>query len=210
MKLSTFLFAAGAAVLIISGAVIFSADDYAYADSAVKKISGSDKKASRSFEDKNKMEQNLRAGRYSRPSTEVSYILVQIKKAGSDETAEIICDHSDWIMYSKVYPYNTKNHDEYVKFMLENDSKPFELEEAAFNKLKRFKVKPLSQDMLSLSRDEFINRFLNAEDYYGRKYFTINREAGNANEVIHFILLKGGNVKQRCIDGRLTAAVPKF
>ncbi len=153
--------------------------------------------------------EEIRALRYSRPSTQESYLLLMIKNAETNEVATIVVPNSYWILRSNVFDYSGADHSDYVKFMVENDQKPFVLAPEIYEKFSEsFAVEPLTEEQENLTVAEFVQRYL--EPIRGSRMLTARPSKLDINydKLAQMVLSKGGVYQTSCLDGHPMIILP--
>lgn len=152
----------------------------------------------RSQKETSAVAKSLAQRRYTRPSTEVNFILVTIQKKSTGEQAVVVIDNTDWITYCAKMGIPVQPHEKYVEYMTEHGNEPFVMEDVAYDKLSRMAAAEPSAELRAMSREDIAKKYFRE---FERDYTLADSELCGDASFLRLLLEKGFIVKIGCESG---------
>ncbi len=143
----------------------------------------------------------LAEAKYTLPSTEISYILLDIKNEKSSEVKTIVIDNTEWMtVWAEKIGFTTEPHEDYVYFMSVHEKIPFIVSPEVYEQLSKYEAEAPKAEWSNLTPEQIRETFF---EEYDREYMLKDRSLRFDGSFLRLLLEKGFAVHIDCESGAL-------
>lgn len=143
----------------------------------------------------------LAEAKYTLPSTEISFILLDIKNEKTSEIKTIVIDNAEWMtVWAEKIGFTTEPHEDYQYFMSVHEKIPFIVSPEVYEQLSKYETEAPKPEWSSLTPEQIRETFF---EEYDREYMLKDRNLRFDGSFLRLLLEKGYAVHIDCESGAL-------
>ncbi len=133
-------------------------------------------------------------------STSDAWVLISLINSDTGEQIKVVLPNSYWHYTASKKELVPKEAAKYTEYMLRNSNRIFDLKEADFRELAKFKAGTLFSEDSLLEKSEIINKYFTKEN---QKYRLIDTKFNNNFDFYRMLIESDFTVRTSCFDGSL-------